>query len=221
MALLDLNLRGGHAAMLLGVRPGPGLRSALENPDHVDGLLLDRVGIAIGDRLRVIAAEEAMDADPAPTPAGVKQVINLLRQRFNVIVVDMPMPPTPAEREALLLARQALLVLNPEVASLRDAQQMKRLINSQIGGGRLITVLNRSNMSGGLSIDMVTEGLGWKPEVVIPDMPKVIVRAANLGKPAITECQPLRRALRSLTQEASGADLRSSAAKLLKRFRRS
>lgn len=221
VALLDLNLRGGHAAMLLGVRPGPGLRAALENPEHVDGLLLDRVAIAIGDRLRVIAAEEPMDSDPAPTPAGVKQVVQLLRQRFNLIVVDMPIPPSPAEREALLLARQALIILNPEVASLRDAQQLKRLVNSQIGSGRVITVLNKSTMPGALSLDMVKQGLGSKPEVIIPDLSKVIGRAANLGKPAIHDCQPLRRALMPLTQEASGADLRSGARGWLKILRRS
>ena len=221
VALLDLHLRGGHAAMLLGVRPSPGLRSALEATEHVDSLLLDRVGIAIGDRLRVIAAEEPMDAEPAPTPAGVKQVVKLLRQRFNVIIIDLPMPPSPAERQALLLARQALLVINPEVASLRDAQQMKRLIDAQIGGGRILTVLNRSTMPGALNLEMIKQGLGSKPEVVIPDLSKAIVRSANLGKPAVTECQPLRRALLPLTQEASGADLRSGARGWLKIFQRS
>ena len=221
VALLDLHLRGGHAAMLLGERPVPGLRAALENPEHVDGLLLDRVAIAVGDRLRVIAAEEPMDSEPAPTPAGVKQVVNLLRQRFNVIIIDMPMPPSAAEREALLLARQALLVLNPEVASLRDAQQIKRLINGQIGGGRILTVLNRSTMPGALSLDMVKQGLGSKPEVVIPDLAKALVRSANLGKPAVNDCQPLSRALMPLTQEASGADLRSGLSGWRKFFQRS
>lgn len=220
VALLDLNLRRGHAGMLFGVRPGPGLRSALETPEHVDALLLDRVAIPIGDRLRVIVAEEPMDTEPTPTPAGVKQVINLLRQRFNVIIIDMPMPPSPAEREALLLARQALLVLNPEVASLRDAQQIKRLINAQIGGGRILTVLNRSTMPGALSLDMIKQGLGTKPEVIIPDLPKALVRSANLGKPAINECPALRRALMPLTQEASGADLRSANSGWRKFFRR-
>ena len=221
VALLDLHLRGGHAAMLLGERPVPGLRAALENPEHVDGLLLDRVAIAIGDRLRVIAAEEPMDSEPAVTAAGVKQVIKLLRQRFNVIIIDMPMPPSPAEREALLLSRQALLVLNPEVASLRDAQQIKRLINGQIGGGRILTVLNKSTMPGALSLDMVKQGLGSKPEVIIPDFAKALVRSANLGKPAVSDCQPLRRALMPLTQEASGADLRSGTSGWRKLFHRS
>jgi len=221
VALLDLNLRGGSAALSLGVRPGPGLRAALENPDHVDGLLLDRVAIAIGDRLRVIAAEEPIDSEPNPTPAGVKQVVKLLRQRFNVIIVDLPMPPSPAEREALLMARQALVVLNPEMAGLRDAQQIKRLINAQIGGGRILTVLNRSTMPGALTLDMVKQGLGSKPEVIIPDLGKTLVRSANLGKPALRDSPPLRRALMQLTQEASGADLRTGAKGWLRALRRS
>ena len=220
VALLDLNLRGGHAAMMLGVRPGPGLRAALEEPEHVDGLLLDRVALAVGDRLRVIAAEEAMDSEPTPTAAGVKQVVKLLRQRFNVIIVDMPMPPSAAEREALLLARQALLVINPEVASLRDAQQVKRLVTAQIGGGRVLTVLNKASIAGGLSLDLVSEGLGWKPDIIIPELSKTLVRAGNLGKPAVNDCPALRRALMSLTQEASGADLRTKSG-LLSFLRRS
>ena len=221
VALLDLHLRGGHAAMLLGVSPGPGLRAALENPEHVDALLLDRVAIGVGDRLRVVAAEEPMDTNPAPTAAGVSQVIKLLRQRFNVIVIDMPMPPSPAEREALLLARHALLVMNPDVASLRDAQQMKRLIDAHIGAGRVQTVLNRSTMHGALKLDMVKQGLGIKPEVIVPDLSKQLVRAANLGRPALNDCSALQRALMPLTQEVSGADLRSGSKGLLKFLRRS
>ena len=221
VALLDLHLRGGHAAMLLGERPGPGLRTALEDPEHVDGLLLDRVAIAIGDRMRVIAAEEPFDSDVAPTAAGVGRVIKLLRQRFNVIIVDMPMPPTAAEGEALLSARQALIVLQPDVASLRDAQQVKRLINARIGAGRVLTVLNRSNMPGALKAEMIQQGLGEKPEIVIPDLAKSLVTAANLGRPALKDCAALRRALTPLTQEVSGVDLRPAGTSLLKFFKRS
>ncbi len=39
VALLDLNLQGGEAAVMLGVRPGPGLRIALENPMRADTLV--------------------------------------------------------------------------------------------------------------------------------------------------------------------------------------
>jgi len=45
VALLDLHLQGGEAAVMLGVRPGPGLRIALENPMRADTLFLERAAI--------------------------------------------------------------------------------------------------------------------------------------------------------------------------------
>ena len=54
-----------------------------------------------------------MEADPAPRRRASARLLELLRQRFNVIVVDLPMPPWPAERQALALARQVLVVLRP------------------------------------------------------------------------------------------------------------
>ena len=220
VALLDLHLQGGHAAMMLGVQPSSGLRAALEDPEHVDGLLLDRVAITIGDRMRLIAAEEPLDTDPTPTPAGVSRVIKLLRQRFNIIVVDMPMPPTVAQREAMVLARQALVIMNPDLASLRDAQQTKRMVNSLIGAGRVMTVLNRYNMPGAMKASMVEEALGAKPEVFIPDLGKQLVRSANLGRPAIRDSATLKRALTSLTQEISGVALKAGRRNLLDWLRR-
>jgi pilus assembly protein CpaE len=62
------------------------------------------VAIPIGERVRVFAADEGSTAIPRHR-AGIAHCLALLRQRFNVIVVDVPMPPLPAERQALALAR--------------------------------------------------------------------------------------------------------------------
>lgn len=220
VALLDLHLRGGHAAMMLGVRPSAGLRLALEDPDRVDALFLERVAIPVGDRLRVIAAEEPFEADPAPTAAGITRVLELLRQRFNVIVVDMPTPPSPAERQALLLARHALVIFGPDVGGLRDAEQTRRMVSSLIGGGRTMMVLNRATAPGALKSNLIQEGLGGKPEVVIPDLPRQLPRAANLGRPALHDSAVLRRAMAPLTQEISGINLRKGGSLIGRLFRR-
>ena len=48
IALLDLHLQGGAAALMLSARPGPGLRIALEDPERADALFLERTAIAVG-----------------------------------------------------------------------------------------------------------------------------------------------------------------------------
>lgn len=204
VAILDLHLRGGHVAMMSGVKPASALRHALENPQVVDGLFLERVSVSSSERVRVFAADEPFDADPRPTPDGVAKVIELLRQRFNVIIVDMPIPPSLADRQALAVARQTLLVFAPDMASLRDVERAKKMASTLTGAGRTLLVLNRSNMAGALKPAIINEALSSRPDVVIPDMPKQISRAGNLGRAALNDSAALRRALAPLTQEVSG-----------------
>jgi len=59
VALLDLHLQNGETAVMLGVRPGPGLRIALENPMRADTLFLERAAIEINDRVCLISAVAA------------------------------------------------------------------------------------------------------------------------------------------------------------------
>jgi pilus assembly protein CpaE len=208
VAILDLHLRGGAAAMMLGARVTSGLRIALEEPERVDALFLDRVGVPINDRIRLIAAEEPMEADVKPTEEGVRRVLEMLRQRFNHVVVDVPRPPGPAERLVLQRARHVVLVLAPDVASIRDTVSMRKLVTMTGSAGRVITVLNGAGRRGFLPTKLITEGIGAPPEVEIPDLPRQLPRAANLGRPAVSDCPQLRRALGYLTQEI--AAVRSS-----------
>lgn len=203
VALVDLHLRGGTAAMMLGARPGSGMRAALEEPDRVDALFLDRVGIPVDERVRLFAAEEPWESDPLPSEEGMRRLLATLRQRFNSIVVDMPMPPNAAEKIALQEARHRILVMGPDVASIRDTVALRKMMGGLGGSARLLTVLNRANVPGGLKTKLIEEGLGAAPDVVIPDLPRVLPRAANLGRPALRESSQFRRALAPLTQEIS------------------
>ena len=64
VALLDLHLQGGgETAVMLGLQPGPGLRIALEDPMRADTLFLERAAIPVNERVRLIAADEALDAE--------------------------------------------------------------------------------------------------------------------------------------------------------------
>ena len=201
VALLDLHLRGGTAAMMLGARVTSGLRVALEEPERVDSLFLDRVAVPISERVRLIAAEEPMEADVRPTEEGARRVIEMLRQRFNHVVIDLPLPPGPVERMVLQRARHVVLVLAPDVASIRDTVSVKKLVSMTGSAGRVITVLNGMGRKGYLPTKLIAEGIGAMPEVVIPDLPRQLPRAANLGRPALRDSPILRRALGILSQE--------------------
>ncbi|WP_169728314.1 AAA family ATPase [Geminicoccus roseus] len=204
IALLDLHLRGGTAAMMLGARVSNGLRVALEEPDRADALFLDRMAVTIQGRLRLIAAEEPFEAQIDPSPEAVSQLLELLRQRFSQIVVDLPMPPSSWERQVLAEARHSIVVFGPDLAGIRDAEATRRMMTSMSSSSQPILVLNRASMPGGLKLPLIIEGLGRRPDVVIPDLPRHLPRAANLGQSAGAGSAPLRKALAPITQEIFG-----------------
>jgi pilus assembly protein CpaE len=201
VALLDLQLQGGEAAVMLGVRPGPGLRIALENPMRADTLFLERAAIEVNDRVRLISADEAVDAQLEITEAGVRHVLGLLRQRFNYVVVDVPMPLTPAIQPVIALSRHVLVLLEAEVTGLRNAHALREAVTKIAGKNRVFTLLNRANRAGGLPMEAIVKGLGGQPDMMIPDLGRRMTEAVNLGIPAVHHVPKLRRHLAPIVRE--------------------
>ncbi|QDW36933.1 AAA family ATPase [Bradyrhizobium sp. KBS0727] len=204
VALLDLHLQNGETAVMLGVRPGPGLRIALENPIRADTLFLERAAIEINDRVSLIAADEELDAQLNITEAGVRHVLGLLRQRFNYIVVDVPVPFPPSIYPVISLSRHVLVLLEAEVTGLRNAHALRTAVTNIAGKDRVFTLLNRANRAGGLPRATIVKALGAEPDMVIPDLGKGMTQAVNLGIPALKHVSGLRRHLTPIVREITG-----------------
>jgi pilus assembly protein CpaE len=204
VALLDLHLQGGETAVMLGVQPGPGLRIALEDPLRADALFLERAAIEVNERVRLIAADEALDAELHITEAGVRHVVSLLRNRFNFVIVDVPVPLSPAIQSVISLSRHVLVLLEAEVTGLRNAKALRTAVTGIAGQNRVFTVLNRANRAGGLALASITKGLEAKPDIVIPDLGKRMTEAVNQGVPALNKLPALRRSLAPLVREIAG-----------------
>jgi pilus assembly protein CpaE len=204
VALLDLNLQNGTAALMLGTNPGPGLRSALGDPQRADALLLERAAVEVAPRLRLLAAEEGFSSNAPVTEEGVTRVFELLSQKFNYIIVDLPIPVPDNMAWAIKAARQIVVVFGPDIAGLRDAKALRNLVTIATGSDRVISVLNRGDQRGGLSRALVETGLGATTEIVIPDFGKAMLQAVNLGVPAVRHVPSLRRHLAPLVREIAG-----------------
>ncbi|MBP0115823.1 MULTISPECIES: AAA family ATPase [Bradyrhizobium] len=204
VALLDLHLQGGEAAVMLGVRPGPGLRIALENPMRADTLFLERAAIEVNERVCLVSADEDLDAQLEITEAGVRHVLGLLRQRFNYIVVDVPVPFPPSIYPVIKLSRHVMVLLEAEVTGLRNAHALRTAVVNIAGKDRVFTLLNRAGRPGGLPREAVVKAMGAEPDIVVPDLGKGMTEALNLGIPALKHVRKLRRHLAPIVREISG-----------------
>jgi pilus assembly protein CpaE len=204
VALLDLHLQGGETAVMLGLRPGPGLMIALENPMRADTLFLERAAIEVNERVCLISGDEELDAQLQITEAGVRHVLGLLRQRFNYIVVDVPVPFPPSIHPVIKLSRHVLVLLEAEVTGLRNAHALRNAVTNIAGKDRVFTLLNRADRAGGLPKATIAKALGAEPDMVIPDLGKGMTQAVNLGIPALKHVRGLRRHLAPIVREITG-----------------
>ncbi len=151
------------------------------------------------DNLHVLAASQTRDKD-ALTKEGVEKVLkDLADDGFDFIVCDSPAGIEKGAFLAMYFADRALVVVNPEVSSVRDSDRILGLLQSKTrkaeGGQRvqehlLLTRYNPERVERGemLSIADVEEILGLKVIGVIPESPDVL-QASNAGNPVILDEQ--------------------------------
>lgn len=202
--LLDADLHRGTGALLLGTQTGSGLRAALEFPDRVDELFIERSAQFVSERLHVLAGEESLEDKPGYTMGATQRLIATLRRRYNYIVADVPFRSDIFNRELSDVAQQRVVILEPQLASLRDALRLLRLPSGSGQVHRPLMVLNRGRRKGALSLKQVTDTLGQPPDVVIPEGGSRLETAETMGEPAVTKSGAFRTAIRQLAH-ACGA----------------
>jgi len=150
------------------------------------------------DSLFVLAASQTRDKE-ALTKEGVERVLKELRDDgFDYIVCDSPAGIEKGAYLAMYFADCAVVVVNPEVSSVRDSDRILGLLASKtrraelgaapVAQHLLLTRYNPSRVATGdmMSIDDVKDILGIEVVGVIPESEGVLA-ASNAGVPVILD----------------------------------
>ena len=148
------------------------------------------------ETLYVLAASQTRDKD-ALTSEGVQRVLDeLANDGFEYIICDSPAGIEKGAHLAMYFADRAVVVVNPEISSVRDSDRILGLLASKTsraekgnGGVKehlLLTRYNPRRVASGemLSVDDVKEILGLDVIGVVPESPDVL-SASNAGLPVI------------------------------------
>jgi septum site-determining protein MinD len=150
------------------------------------------------ENLFVLAASQTRDKD-ALTQEGVEKVLDgLSEEGFDYIICDSPAGIEKGAHLAMYFADKAVVVVNPEVSSVRDSDRILGLLASktrraergegQVAQHLLLTRYNPARVAIGemLSVGDVEEILGIKVVGVIPESENVLT-ASNNGVPVIVD----------------------------------
>jgi len=183
-ALVDFDLQFGTVALSLDIDPGRGLRDALEQPERIDGLYIDRATVKIGANLYALSAEEAIEEPLSYDPAAAGVLIDELRRKFDWIVIDLPRGETGLAQAILALANYTMIIADSTLAGLRDTLRLNALAMASNPDQRVMVLKGGAlGNRGGVSRAEFEKELGRPLDAAIPSDPKAAMEAANAGQP--------------------------------------
>jgi pilus assembly protein CpaE len=224
VALIDLDLYFGTIALALDMEPGRGFREALENPNRIDGLFIERAMVRESDNLFVLAAEEGLENSFSFDPEALDRLLETLRADFDCIVIDLPRFAARSQIATLIPPASVVVVADPTLAGMRDTMRLSKLIKAETPGSELSVVVNRvgNSKNGELSISDFEGGAELSVDHQIPLDVKSAVLAEGAGKTVgeICNTSKMAQALRDLAKQVSGVEEEVATAPLWKRLMR-
>jgi pilus assembly protein CpaE len=193
--LLDSDMHAGTAALCLNTAPGQGLMSALEAPERVDRMLIDRIAQTVGDRLHLISGLEPVTRQVDYNSASAASLVHLLRQRHKYVIADTGSKLRPFARDLMQMAHHRITVLDPTILSIRNLERLNTLPGQS---QKTLLVLNQAGRPGGLNQRYMEDTLGVRFDAVIPDLPRVIPKAEKYGEIPASIRGPFRTAMMQL-----------------------
>ena len=106
----DLKWFCASVALSLDLEPSRGFREALEKPDRIDSLFVERVMTKPQKNLSVLSSEETLQEQLHISDHAADVLLKELQEKFDVIIIDVPRYLNPFSQKCLAKADHVLLL---------------------------------------------------------------------------------------------------------------
>jgi len=203
VALADFDLLLGSVDTCLDIIPDQTLLEVAQNVDRLDLTLLKRTLSRHSSGLYVLPHPVSMEDVAKIDPEALRRVVRLLKAAFPIVVIDASKALQGSDFVALEMADTILLVVELDLACLRNSTRLMQLFRQYEGlADRVRVVVNRVGSSvTDISLKKAAETLNMPISWQIPNSFKVFSQARAKGVPIATE-SPGCRAHRAFVELA-------------------
>lgn len=185
-ALVDLAPIGGHAALMLGLRPTSSLADALFSSG--DTVTVDTIKphlLTHNAGVQLLASALLYEHMVHLNDNRLAQLVTALKTGFTFTVLDIPHLLEPRFEPVLQLFDKLALVLSPDMPSLQStAMALQSLARLNVPENKIVFVVNHVLPQGALPPEIIQKTLKRPVLATIPFEPEMI-KAVNSGKPLV------------------------------------
>jgi len=144
--LVDMDYQFGWIAKSLDLTVPFGIRELFDYQERgVDELLVEKMQVKYGSNLRIIASPHELRQLPIIRPEVIRDLITLLRTKFDYVILDIPHVWTPWTAAALTYSDTVVMVAQLWLRSLTHASRLIAAWHSiGIAHDTVSLVINRS-----------------------------------------------------------------------------
>jgi len=204
--LLDLDLQNGDAALQLDETPSHALREAVEHPDRVDKLFLERAVTPVERRIDLLASLEPLSESIDFAGGAVPRLLSSLLQRYRFVFADVPPAAAAQLLPTLTMPSTFVIVSSGSLSCARDVARWRDWFAVNMPDRVALHVLNRHGAPDALPDHEFVRAAGQAPDIRIP-YDRDIAAASILGIKGTQKCAALRRGLAPLLRQLSGEQM--------------
>ena len=201
--LIDLHLGGGDAALYLGAAPRLSVVDALENIHKLDEMFLHSLIVPISSDLDLLAAPTRIISGAIDTDR-IQALVESAARQYQYVVLDLP-GSDAAMLDAVAPTSTIAIVVNQELATVRNAGRVASALLRRHGKDRVSVVLNRYDPHAAIGQDDVERVTNIPVRWSLPSNYPVALEAANKGRPlALDNHNKLAAAFVVVARELTG-----------------
>lgn len=203
--LIDVNLQFGDASLFISDhKPSTNLAEVARQIMRMDASFLASSLLNVLPNLGILSAPEDPVQAMEVNPSHIDTLINLARNHYDVIILDVGRALDPVSIKALDHADVVFPVLQITLPFIRDARRLLDVLRSLGYSQEKIKLLvNRYEKGGDIRLEDVERTLGMTVYKTIPNSFKAVATSVNQGIPIskLSPNNPVARTLQELGRE--------------------
>jgi pilus assembly protein CpaE len=201
VALVDLDLESGDAAIMLKLEPTRTIFDAAQAIERLDTEMIKGFLVEHSSGLKALLAPRRSEDAESVTTARISRIIGLLAEIMDFVVIDTAGRFDEAVLTAIDRSDEILAVATMEVPSIKNTKvSLEKLKQLGYRNGSVHLVLNRSNSKVFLEAAEVERVIGGRISAKIPS-DLAVPRSVNKGVPVVIDA-PKSAVAKSLVELA-------------------
>lgn len=184
VTLMDAAAWGGTLPVMLNLAPKHTIADLLPRLYDLDSELLASVLATHSSGVRILASEPWHKDGRTVEPEQMERILGWLEEASDYLVIDAA---SSLDHHTLTLLQHTtpVIVLTPEMTSLRNARLMLSIAESWTQKPQKLLVLNRYPTKGGIKLKDIESALGAKIDVQILNDEPLVTYSINRGIPLV------------------------------------